>query len=279
MERYRMKAVLFDTMADCRNLKERLLYAGILYTEILFEPNEEQSLRKAVEELGVSLTECLLITNNQHHARIAEQFSLVCAGCVEGLYELPKTAALLETPDEVSPDYLEMVYCHEKGVPAVVMETERCYLRELTSSDADALYEIFSNPEVQRYLQEKTGTKEEEEEKLSAYINTAYPFFGYGFWGVFCKESGVLIGKAGFQEGSMPLEAGYVLKPSVWGRGLATEVLAALLNYAKEELDVSDVIVKIREGNAASLRVAEKCGMHEVAGKEESPDRLLCLSF
>ncbi|MGN0506084.1 MAG: GNAT family N-acetyltransferase [Lachnospiraceae bacterium] len=256
---YRIRAVLFDTIAACRNLKECLQNEGIRFLPIVFGLHEETSLMEAVQCLGVCKEECLLITNSKRHAEVAKRLSMVCVGCMEGTYELPKVATLLESPDEVSVSYLNMVYCHEKGIPAVIMETERCIVRELTLQEASELYAISSKPQVNRYLAEPVGTPEEEAEKLSAYIRTVYPFFGYGFWGVYEKESGKLIGKAGFKEGSMPLEVGYLFDNTVWGKGIATEVLKALVRYAKEELNACELIARIHPENTASRRVAEKC--------------------
>ena len=105
------------------------------------------------------------------------------------------------------------------------------------------------------------GSREEELDKLRSYVSCVYPFFEYGYWGIFCKESGELLGRAGFREGSYPLEIGYVIKRSFRGRGVATEVVEALLKYAAEELDITDVFAKIDRRNKASLRVAEKCGI------------------
>ena len=258
---YRMRAVLFDTISGCRDLKNRLQNEGILSLQMVFGLHEEASLLEAVQRLDISGEECLLITNSKRHAEVAKRCSVVCVGCIEGMYELPQAAALLETPDEVSVSYLNMIYCHERGIPAAIMETKRCVIRELTKKEAPALYAICSKPQVNRYLTEPVGTPEEEEEKLTAYIRTVYPFFGYGFWGVYEKKNGKLIGKAGFKEGSMPLEVGYLFDDSVWGKGIATEVLTALVHYAEEELDIVELVARVHRENKASLRVAEKCGV------------------
>ena len=211
---YRMRAVLFETIADCGQLKESLLKEGISVAKVFFGLAEKEALLEAVYSLGVRPEECLFITNNSRHAEIAKHLSIVCIGCIEGLYELPQVNTLLESPDEVSPVYLNMLYCHEKGYPAVILQTKRCFLKELTAAD-----------------------------------------------GVYENESGKLIGKAGFKEGSSPLEVGYLLDSNVWGRGIATEVVSALVHYAKEELGITELAARIHHDNIASRRVAEKCGI------------------
>lgn len=259
--RYQVKAVVFDIQAECRELKKELSDVGIAVIVPFFGLHAEQALKNMLEGTGLSLSQCLMITNHQQHAQIAVSLGMAVAGCMEGHFEVPKAVTLLESPAEVSITYLNQVYCHEKKLPATVAETKRCYIREMTGEDMDALYEILTDEETAKYLPAKAGSREEELEKLISYVSCVYSFFGYGYWGVFLKETGELIGRAGFKEGVYPLEAGYVIKRSHWGNGLATEVLAELVRYAEEELGCMQVYANIDERNTASLRVAEKCGV------------------
>jgi RimJ/RimL family protein N-acetyltransferase len=259
--RYQVKAVVFDIQAECRGLKKELSEAGIVVIVPFFGLQVKQALQNTFAGAGLLPSQCLMLTNNRQHAEIAAGLGMAVAGCMEGHFEVPKSVTLLESPEEVSVGYLNQVFCHEKRIPATIAETCRCFIREMTAEDMDALYEILTEEETAKYLPAKAGSKEEELEKLISYVSCVYSFFGYGYWGVFCKETGALIGRAGFKEGEYPLEAGYVIKRSEWGKGYATEVLAELVRYAKEELDCAEIIANIDERNIASLRVAEKCGV------------------
>lgn len=258
---YALRTVIFDTIAPCEELILRLQKEGIKTSRIVFGLHAEKSLRGLLSILKTEAEECLLITNNKLHAKVAEACSVFCVGCVEGNFEIPKVNTLLESPEEVSASYLNMIFCHEKRIPAVILQTSHCIIRELTVQDAGKLYEICSKPQVNRYLEESVGSAEEEKEKLCAYVNTAYAFYGYGFWGVYEKQNGKLIGKAGFKEGSLPLEIGYLLDNTVWGKGYATEIVRALVDYASEELNVQDIVARIHHENFASQCVAKKCGV------------------
>lgn len=261
VSRYQVKAVVFDLQAECRELKQELANAGITVMIPFFGLKVEQTLKEMFADINNSPEECLMITNKEKHAEIAEKLGMAVVGCMEGHFNVPKTATLLEAPEEVSVNYLNQVYCHQKKIPATIAETNRCYIREMASGDMDALYEILSDEETAKYLPAKAGSKEEELEKLISYVSQVYSFFGYGYWGVFSKETGELIGRAGFKEGEYPLEAGYVIKRSHWRQGYATEVLSELVHYAEEELGTSEIYANIDEQNIASLRVAEKCGV------------------
>lgn len=259
--RYQVKAVVFDIQAECRELKKELSDAGIAVIVPFFGLQVERALKEMLNGTELSLSQCLIITNNEQHAKLAAALEMAVAGCMEGHFEVPRSVTLLESPEEVSVDYLNMVYCHEKRLPATVAETKRCFIREMTAEDMDALYEILTEEETAKYLPAKAGSKKEELEKLVSYVSCVYSFFGYGYWGVFDKNTGELIGRAGFKEGEYPLEAGYVIKRSHWGRGLATEVLEELVRYAEVELGSTEIYANIDERNTASLRVAEKCGI------------------
>lgn len=259
--RYQVKAVVFDIQAECRGLKQELSEAGIAVIVPFFGVRVTQVLQNMFEDTDIEHSQCLFLTNNRQHAEAAAGFGMAVAGCMEGHFEVPKAVTLLESPEDVSAGYLNQVYCHAKGIPATVTETGRCFICEMTAEDMDELYEILTEEETAKYLPAKAGSKEEELEKLVSYVSCVYSFYGYGYWGIFSKETGELLGRAGFKEGEYPLEAGYVIRRSDWGKGYATEVLSELVRYAKEELDCTEIVANIDERNTASLRVAKKCGV------------------
>ena len=56
-------------------------------------------------------------------------------------------------------------------------------------------------------------------------------------------------------------EVGYVLNPSYWGKGIATEALTRVLQFGFEELKLNRIEAKFIQGNDRSRRVMEKVGM------------------
>jgi RimJ/RimL family protein N-acetyltransferase len=58
------------------------------------------------------------------------------------------------------------------------------------------------------------------------------------------------------------VEIGYRLRRSSWGNGYATEAARAVRDYAFTVRGRKRLIALIDPSNAASLRVAEKIGMH-----------------
>ena len=62
--------------------------------------------------------------------------------------------------------------------------------------------------------------------------------------------------------GRPEIEVGYRLARSHWGQGFATEAVTAIREYAFGVLRMPRLIALIDPQNTASIRVAEKVGMH-----------------
>ena len=105
---------------------------------------------------------------------------------------------LVEGFEEIDEEFLIRVYQRYHHLPWKILETKRTIVRELTLSDMDALFELYAQPGVTEYT-EGLYERQEEEEYERAYINHMYRYFGYGMWLVFSKETGELIGRAGFE--------------------------------------------------------------------------------
>lgn len=175
---------------------------------------------------------------------------------------IPKADMIVEGFEEVDETFLERVYRRHHNIPWTILTTERLIVRELELSDLDALFEMYSYEGMTEYM-EGLYPYEEEYAYQKAYIESMYRFFGYGMWLVFEKETGKLVGRAGIEnreELQGEPELGYAIAKPYWGRGYATEVCQAIINYAKEELGFPSICSLIEPENAVSVHLAEKLG-------------------
>ena len=79
-----------------------------------------------------------------------------------------------------------------------------------------------------------------------------------------CRNNGQLIGSAGFAEPNHgQYEIGYIFARPYWGRGLATELVMALVNFAFEQLSAAKIWAPVDAKNVASSRVLEKAGFRQ----------------
>lgn len=146
----------------------------------------------------------------------------------------------------------------------IIIETERLIIREMTAADTEALYRIYDDEDAARFLDPLSEDMYEEREKLQAYIDFVYNFYGFGFWAICDKETGRFIGRCGLNvtqiEDDVFVEIGYLIDKSLRRQGLAAEAVKAVLDYAGEELEIPEIAACIAPDNRASLCMAEKLG-------------------
>jgi RimJ/RimL family protein N-acetyltransferase len=137
----------------------------------------------------------------------------------------------------------------------------RLGFRLIEDADFDALQELDMDPEVRAQFPEGVLTSEQIRERISRN-KLSFQKNGFGDFAVVDIESGEFVGRAGFApfDGS-EIEVGYVLLRQFWGRGLAQESLRALLNWAKQNLDIPRIVAYAPRQHAASLNVMKKSGM------------------
>ena len=148
------------------------------------------------------------------------------------------------------------------------LETERLILRKISPSDSKDMYEYSCRPETTEYLLWEPHPYYSYTAELTRFLQREYAEGRYSDLAIVWRENGKMIGTVGFTSydpQNSCAEAGYVLSPDYWGRGIATEALEALLSFAFCELQLNRVEAKYISGNSASLRVMEKCGMKREA--------------
>jgi ribosomal-protein-alanine N-acetyltransferase len=89
---------------------------------------------------------------------------------------------------------------------------------------------------------------------------------GYGLWIVRDRTDGRFAGRGGLRHiqvgGGNEVEVSYALLAEFWGRGLAGEIAAALVQLAFGPLQLANVVCYTLPANRASQRVMEKVGFH-----------------
>ncbi|MCK4511309.1 GNAT family N-acetyltransferase, partial [bacterium] len=146
----------------------------------------------------------------------------------------------------------------------VTIETERLILREFRRDDQESVHEYAVDPEVYRYMPWGPNTEDE----TSAFVERAVasrhrdPRLHFEL-AVTLREAGRLIGGAGIRaadECFRTADMGYCLRRDAWGRGLATEAAAGLIEFGFSQLGVHRIWATCDTGNVRSARVLEKAG-------------------
>ena len=143
-------------------------------------------------------------------------------------------------------------------------KTQRLLLRPFTRQDFTALYPIYSNLEVMRYIEAGAKTEKEVLAELNGYIKH-WKEHGFGPFAVIHKEIGTLIGRSGLylSDRSAFAQLGFVLDLPYQGQGFGTEVAKAVLAYGFKELELERIVAFAMPENLPSRRIlGEKLGMH-----------------
>jgi RimJ/RimL family protein N-acetyltransferase len=156
---------------------------------------------------------------------------------------------------------LELAWDAVEKIVTYQIKTKRIGIRLLEKEDINYLFELESDPEVQKFSPSGAKTYKQTEAVINEFISD-YKEKGLPCFILFDLVSGEFIGRAAFiQWEAGDIEVGYSLHKKFWGMGYATEVLTLLLAWARKNI-VTDYISACSESaNLASLRVLEKCGM------------------
>lgn len=172
-----------------------------------------------------------------------------------------------DNPQDLDMNYLEGVYRRFRGIPWDILETEHCLIRETTVEDVEDFYRIYSDPSITEYMESLYENPEEERNYARDYIDKVYSFYGFGIWTVVEKavsgEEGEVIGRAGicYREGYEDPEMGFMIAVHKQGKGYATQVCRAILEYGHMELGFEKILAFVRPENLASVSVCKKLGM------------------
>ena len=138
---------------------------------------------------------------------------------------------------------------------------ERITLRRPEKADAGAVFERWaSDPEATRFMAWPTHETIEDANTFIQMSNTVWEKYGYGPMLIVHRESGKVIGSAGFMpRDATATDTGYILGKTYWGQGLASEALTLCVEYAPA-LGIKRLCADIHPSNIASRSVAKKCG-------------------
>lgn len=144
------------------------------------------------------------------------------------------------------------------------LQSERLLLRKLTDQDVSDVFEIYSDPEVMLYFDDRYAfTEPSEAEQMISGYNQAIRNWNGMRWGIVLKASGKLIGTCGFHAISdyhKRIEIGYDLNRNFWGKGFMSEALSLIIDHVYSHSEVNRIEACVEIPNKASRSLLEKLG-------------------
>jgi ribosomal-protein-alanine N-acetyltransferase len=168
------------------------------------------------------------------------------------------------------------------------IETERLILRRITPDDAPFYARIHADPEVARYISHGRPRTPAETQAFIESVLASYATLSLGQLAIVRRSDGELLGRCGLShlesevtpatDGIPPayyyparapagtvtrveLELGYTLDRAAWRQGYATEAVAAVWKYARENRPGERVVSLIHPDNHPSQKLANRFGV------------------
>jgi [ribosomal protein S5]-alanine N-acetyltransferase len=160
------------------------------------------------------------------------------------------------------------------------LETDRLLLRGLRDADIDLLIGMLANPRVTQWLFSGVPM---DAASARLFIEREFTFGDKPIGlGTLCEKTPErFIGFAGIIPcqylDTEDFEFGFALKEDSWGKGYATEIGKAQIQYGFANLPVDRLLALVHPRNVASLKVMENIGMRflkETLTEQRGPRRV-----
>jgi RimJ/RimL family protein N-acetyltransferase len=160
---------------------------------------------------------------------------------------------------------------------AYFLKTERIGFSKWTKEDTALAMSLWGDPEVTRYIC-ATGkfSKQDILKRLSLEMENDGRY-SLQYWPIFSLADGEFLGCCGLRPHDMEksiFELGYHLGSGHWGKGYATEAAGAVIHYAFDTLQASNLIAGHHPQNEGSGKVLAKLGFHRLGDAYYPPTGL-----
>ncbi len=143
------------------------------------------------------------------------------------------------------------------------LETSRLILRKLSLTDADELFEVFSDEKTTHHVprekhMDKSATVAHIENLIKG-INENKSFV----WSVISKNEKRVIGTVSLHfKPDRVASIGAVIQSKYWGQGIATEALREIIHFGFDTIQLIRIEGKCESNNKASENVIKKLGIN-----------------
>ena len=149
-----------------------------------------------------------------------------------------------------------------------VLKTERLTLREIQLTDAEAIFGMRASGRVNRFIARQNMQDPEDALKLVEKTRKAFNMqMAIGWAGLYRAEQSI-IGTCGFNaidHDNMRAEIGGEMAVDYWGKHLALEAVAAIVQFGFEQLGLHSIEAKVDPGNRGAIALMEALGFQKEA--------------
>lgn len=149
------------------------------------------------------------------------------------------------------------------------IETTNFKLREIKLEDYEDIYNIYSDEETLKYqCPLPIKSLEEAREYTEKITEKAKKDENFIRGSVTRKDEEKVLGVCSLHKEGKKIEIGYMLNRLYCRQNIMTEVLANVIDFVKNNLDINTIEASIHPQNIASIKLCEKLGFKKIAIKE-----------
>ncbi len=145
------------------------------------------------------------------------------------------------------------------------LETKNIILREIQLSDAEAVFQFFSDVDVLKYHDAEVFTSVERATRLINHWHDRFLSRQGIRWGIVRKNENIIIGTCGYRFWGKPLfcaEIGYELTKAYWRQGIMSDALKTIIKFGFES-QLNRIEATVMLENTASMKLLKKLGFIE----------------
>ncbi|MFC7772997.1 GNAT family N-acetyltransferase [Flavobacterium sp. GCM10027622] len=164
--------------------------------------------------------------------------------------------------------------------PFPVLSTERLTLRALHLDDVQALFQLRSDAEINRYLDRQPSKSLQDVTDFIRKISEGIQNNQYIYWVITLTDSGTFVGTIclfSFSENSNECEIGFELSQPYQKKGIMKEAANAIINYVFTTLKGPKINAFTHKENQSSIQLLE--ALHFKIQQEAIEDHPNLLQF
>jgi len=149
-----------------------------------------------------------------------------------------------------------------------ILDTERCHLRKPTAGDIPFVFQMMSDEKVTQYLGRPPMSSLDEAAKQVERYLSGFDNQTSMTWVICSREDMAVMGTISvfdLAKAHYRAEVGYLLSPDYWGKGIMSEVLPIVIDFAFTSMHLHSLFGQIDPENDASRHLLEKFGFVQEA--------------
>jgi ribosomal-protein-alanine N-acetyltransferase len=139
--------------------------------------------------------------------------------------------------------------------------TPRLYIRAFNAEEEHLYLALYADESVTQFVNERSAA--ERKKRFAEGLARCQDGSGLGRWAIFNQGDDDFIGACRLEptiQNAQHVELGYILHQRYWGKGIATELVQILTDYAFSKTGTTEITAFTHPANLASQRVLEKSG-------------------